>query len=455
MACFIIGGFIKARILTIAGSDSSGGAGIQADLKVIALLGGYGTSVITALTAQNTLKIQGIFPIPVPFIREQLQSVFSDIGLDAVKTGMLAQAEIISLVAQTIKKFKVTKLVLDPVMVSESGSPLLEPGAVRTLRDELFPRAGLITPNLSEASVLTGVSVRTVATMKKAARVLKEKIRGSVLITGGHLSGAAVDLLYDGESFKEFSRPRIQTRNTHGTGCTFSAALTTFWGQGLSLVEAVEKAKDVITKAIAGAEPLGRGNGPTNPYAWLQNELERIPVLDSLERAFRQLQEAKVGPLIPEVQSNLGYALPLAGTVEEVAAFPGGIVGFEETIARLAFPAFGASRPIAQVILTAMAAFPACRSAMTLRFSEDLMKCAAKAGLSRGGFDRKKEPLRENKKEGSSLSWGVKHVLAKKTLVPDIIFDRGAMRKEPLIRVLGTTPEEVAQKIIILKEGLS
>jgi hydroxymethylpyrimidine kinase/phosphomethylpyrimidine kinase len=272
MACFIIGGFIKACILTIAGSDPSGGAGIQADLKVIALLGGYGTSVITALTAQNTLKIQGIFPIPAPFVREQLHSVLSDINVKAVKTGMLAQAEIISLVAQTIKKFKVPKFVLDPVMVSESGCPLLESGAIRTLRDELFPMAGLITPNLSEASVLTGFSVRTVANMKKAARALKEKIRGNVLIKGGHLSGAAIDLFYDGESFKEFSSPRIQTGNTHGTGCTFSAALATFWGQGLPLIEAVGKAKEVITKAIAGAEPLGHGRGPTNPYAWLQSE---------------------------------------------------------------------------------------------------------------------------------------------------------------------------------------
>jgi predicted fused transcriptional regulator/phosphomethylpyrimidine kinase len=302
---------------------------------------------------------------------------------------------------------------------------------------------------------LTGFSVCTVANMKKAARALKEKIRGNILIKGGHLSGAAVDLFYDGETFKEFSSPRIQTGNTHGTGCTFSAALATFWGQGLPLIEAVEKAKEVITQAIAGAEPLGHGRGPTNPYAWLQNDLERMPVLQSLERAFRQLQEAKVGPLMPEVPSNLGYALPLAKTVEEVAAFPGGIVGLEDTIAHLAPPVFGASGSVAPIILTAMSRFPACRSAMNLRFSENILKCAVKAGFSMGGFDRKKEPQGINKREGSAFSWGVKQVLGKKTAVPDLIFDRGAMRKEPLIRVLGRTPEEVVNKIILLKERLS
>lgn len=178
MACFIIGGFIQARILTIAGSDPSGGAGVQADLKVIALLGGYGTSVITALTAQNTLGVQGVFPIPLNIIREQLQAVLSDIRVDALKIGLLAQAEIIALVARTIKKFRIKKVVLDPVMASGKGVPLLEKKALQTLESDLFPLAGLITPNLSEAMVLTGIPVRTLAEMKKAARSIKKKFLG-------------------------------------------------------------------------------------------------------------------------------------------------------------------------------------------------------------------------------------------------------------------------------------
>jgi hydroxymethylpyrimidine kinase/phosphomethylpyrimidine kinase len=256
--------------LTIAGSDSGGGSGIQADLKVIALLGGYGTSVITALTAQNTLGVQAVLPVPIAFIEKQLQSVLSDIGADAVKTGMLVQSEVVSLVGRTLKKFKVHKLVLDPVMISESGHPLLEEKAVQTLKDKLLPIAGLITPNLSEASVLTGIPVRTRTDMKRAARLIKEKTRGNVLIKGGHLSGSPVDLFFDGDSFLEFSSPRLRTSNTHGTGCTLSAAIAVFWGQGLSLIEALGKSKEFITKAIAGAKPIGHGRGPTDPYAWIE-----------------------------------------------------------------------------------------------------------------------------------------------------------------------------------------
>jgi hydroxymethylpyrimidine kinase/phosphomethylpyrimidine kinase len=274
VACFIIGGGIKARILTIAGSDPSGGAGIQADLKVITILGGYGISVITALTAQNTLGVQGIFPVPESFVRKQFQSVLSDIGADAVKTGMLTQREIISQVVRAVKKLKTKKLVIDPVMVSGWGQRLLPGKAGKILKEELFPLAGLITPNLDEASEITGMVVQTLKDMKKAARAIKEKTQGQVLIKGGHLKGEPTDLFFDGVSFKKFTGRRIRDRNFHGTGCTFSAAITTFWGQGLPLVEAIGQAKDFVAAAIAGAQPIGHGRIPTEPYAWLQNKIK-------------------------------------------------------------------------------------------------------------------------------------------------------------------------------------
>lgn len=278
MACFIIGGVIKARILTIAGSDPGGGAGIQADLKVIALLGGYGTSVITALTAQNTLGIQGVFPVPVPFIRKQLRSVLSDIGADAVKIGLLSRVEVILPVAQALKQFKIKKTVLDPVMVSTSGHPLLEEKALGFLVDELFPLTGLITPNLSEAAALAGFPVRTLRAMKRAARVIKAKTGGPVLIKGGHLTGRAIDLFFNGESFLELESPRIKTGKIHGTGCVFSTAIAVFWGQGYPLVEALDRAKNFITQSIAGAQPVGHGQWPTDPYEWLQNRMEKEEV---------------------------------------------------------------------------------------------------------------------------------------------------------------------------------
>ena len=421
-------------------------------MKVISLLGGYGSSVITALTAQNTLGVQGIFPVPVPFVEQQLLSVLSDIGADAVKTGMLAQAAIMVAVARAVKKFKLKKLVLDPVMVSESGHALLEEKAEVILRETLFPLAGLITPNLREASILVGKPIRTMAEMKKAARLIKEKTPGAVLIKGGHLSGSASDLWFDGTLFREFSCPRIRTPNTHGTGCTFASAITTYWGQGFPLVEAVEKAKVFISRAISGSQPLGKGHGPTDPYAWFEMELERFPVIRSLEKAFQQLQEAKIGHLIPEVQSNLGYALPLAQNMEEVAAWPGRILRFQETIATLAPPAFGASRHVARIILTVMAKFPDTRSAMNIRFSEELLRLGSKIGFKIAGFDRRKEPPRIKNREGSSLSWGVSRVLENTPQVPDIIFDRGDIGKEPMLRVLGRNPGEVVEKILKLNK---
>ncbi|MGD0915495.1 MAG: bifunctional hydroxymethylpyrimidine kinase/phosphomethylpyrimidine kinase [Thermodesulfobacteriota bacterium] len=215
------------RILTIAGSDSGGGAGIQADLKTITLLGGYGMSVITALTAQNTIGVQAIREIPASFVAAQIDSVLSDIGADAIKTGMLANQEIIEVVSRKIKLYKVKKVVVDPVMVSKSGASLLRKDAQETLIKKMIPIAWVVTPNLMEASVLTGLKVSSLEGMKKAAHRIYKLGAKHVVVKGGHLRGMAVDLLYDGKHFMEMEGPRIETKNTHGTGCTFASAIAT------------------------------------------------------------------------------------------------------------------------------------------------------------------------------------------------------------------------------------
>jgi hydroxymethylpyrimidine kinase/phosphomethylpyrimidine kinase len=440
--------------LTVAGSDSGGGAGIQADLKVITLLGGYGSSVVTALTAQNTLGVQDIFDVSPDFVQKQMAAVLSDIGADAVKTGMLSRGDIISRVARQLKKYRLKKLVVDPVMVSQSGHPLLQDEAVETLVRDLFPLAGLVTPNLSEASRLVGFPIRHPAAMKKAARRIKERTGGAVLIKGGHLEGPALDLFFDGQHLEEISAPRIPTPHTHGTGCSYSAAITTFWGQGKSLPEAVREGKTFIQRAIRAGRPLGQGQGPTDPYGWIETALARYPALLELDRAAVRLKEAGIGGLIPEVQSNFGYALPYAETPDEVAAFPGRLVRMGAGIAVLGFPAFGASRHVARIILTVMRFHPEYRSAMNIRFEEGWLKAARRLGFRLGGFDRREEPPGVKLREGSSLSWGVGRVLEKMKGLPDLIFDRGDAGKEPMIRVLGRDPQEVTDKIMILKKGL-
>ena len=258
------------RLLTIAGSDSGGGAGIQADLKTFAALGCYGLSVLTALTAQNTQKVTAIHPVPPAFIVDQLKAVLDDIGVDAVKIGMLHSPEVIGAVAKTLVDFRVTNIVLDPVMVAKSGDKLLQDEAIDALKTELLPIATLITPNLPEASVLLSRPVETFADMEQAAKDLSRLTVGAILIKGGHLeSQESTDLLYTslGETHL-FPTQRIDTHNSHGTGCTLSSAIAAGLAKGLSVQESVGAAKVYLTNALrAGADySLGNGHGPVHHF---------------------------------------------------------------------------------------------------------------------------------------------------------------------------------------------
>lgn len=261
-----------ARVLTIAGSDSGGGAGIQADLKTFTVLGTYGMSVITAVTAQNTLGVSGVYPLTAEQVVAQLEAVLADIGADAVKTGMLVDAPIIEAVAATLRRYNTTNLVIDPVMVAKSGDKLLADEAHDALRRHLLPLATVVTPNIPEAEELTGVTIRTREDMIEAGRQLLSLGARWAFITGGHLQGDdADDVLLSEEEVRWFPAVKIETRNTHGTGCTLSAAIAAGLASGLDPVAAVEQAKRFITDAIAHAPDLGGGHGPTNHLVWLKS----------------------------------------------------------------------------------------------------------------------------------------------------------------------------------------
>jgi hydroxymethylpyrimidine/phosphomethylpyrimidine kinase len=262
---------VYRRVLTIAGSDSGGGAGIQADLKTISANGCYGMSVITALTAQNTLGVSGIHAVPVEFVAAQMEAVLSDIGVDAVKIGMLFSPELIRTVADNLRKFNIRTIVLDPVMVAQSGDKLLQDEAIEALKQHLIPMAALITPNLPEASVLLGRDTFTTAAIEQAAVELAAMGCANVLIKGGHLEGGdSNDCLYLGEQQRMVILPgeRIPTRNNHGTGCTLSSAIAAFIARGEDIENAVRLAKEYITGAIrAGADyTLGHGHGPVHHF---------------------------------------------------------------------------------------------------------------------------------------------------------------------------------------------
>ena len=257
------------KVLSIAGSDPSGGAGVQADLKTISSLGCYGLTVITALTSQNTLGVGTVQPVSVSLVQEQLELIFDDMGADAIKVGMLYSAELIEVVARMLRKYGAEKVVLDPVIASQSGKRLLREGALKPLKDQLMPLATVLTPNLPEASFLLDRSIHSLQERQRAARDLAS-LSPHVLIKGGHSIGDATDLLYlsDQDRYVQFSAPRIATQNDHGTGCTLSSAIACYLAKGMSVEEAVREAKGYITKALEAGSGygLGKGRGPLHHF---------------------------------------------------------------------------------------------------------------------------------------------------------------------------------------------
>jgi len=255
---------MRGRVLTIAGSDSGGGAGVQADIKTIGALGGYAATAITALTAQDTTGVQAVLPVPAAFVARQIEAVLGDIGADAIKTGMLGDAPTIEVVCDVLQGYA-APLVVDPVMVAKGGTRLLAADAVATLVARLLPRATVLTPNVPEADVLTGLAIADLDAMRRAADAILRLGASAVLLKGGHLPGETVtDLLASGQGTEVFAAPRIVSRHTHGTGCTLASAIATGLAQGMALRDAVERARAYVRAAIAAAPGYGSGHGPLN-----------------------------------------------------------------------------------------------------------------------------------------------------------------------------------------------
>ena len=256
------------KAMTIAGSDSGGGAGIQADLKTFAALGCYGTSAVTAVTAQNTMMVLAVAEVPEEVVILQIDGVLEDIGADAVKTGMLSSESIVVNVADRIEAWGVRNLVVDPVMVAKSGDALLQPTAVRAVVEKLLPLAEVVTPNLPEAAVLARREVCDESGAREAAKAIFDLGPSVVVVKGGHLPGRPVDLVYDGSGFVELEAERVETANTHGTGCTFSAAITAYLAHGLPTLEAIAAAKAYLTGALRASYQVGddRGHSPVNHF---------------------------------------------------------------------------------------------------------------------------------------------------------------------------------------------
>lgn len=438
------------RVLTVAGSDSGGGAGIQADLKTIAALGGHGMSAITSLTAQNTREVTKIVDLDPEFIAEQIRVCVSDIGVDAIKTGMLHTSEIIRTVSRELRELDVPKVV-DPVMVAKSGAQLLQPAAVDELKKSLFPISTVITPNASEATVLSGVRIRTEEDQKEVAKTLAETYGiPAVVVKGGHLHGEkVVDILYYEGSYYRYEVPRLDTRTTHGTGCVFASAVATELAKGLTIPEAVKKAQSFVYEAIRGGFLIGQGAGPVNPMSYIAKRAELLEALTNVREAVRMIEDAEGGAeLAPESGINIAEAPIGATSREEVVAVPGRITKVFDRLKAAAHPWMGGSRHVADTVLTIAQYDPSKRAAMNIKYSEEILHAARELGFSISSYDRAQEPAEIKHVEGMTIRWGVARAYESAGKVTDIIFHRGDWGKEPMITITGRNSIEVAEKFL-------
>jgi len=448
---------IKGKIpvaITIAGSDSGGGAGIQADLKTFAALGVHGTTAITSITAQNTYSVTAVEDLKPEMIQMQIKAVAEDLGIDAGKTGMLHTAEIIKAVSKEISKYKFP-LVVDPVMVSKSGASLLKPEAIEALKKYLLSKTTVITPNKFEAEKLSNTEIKNLRDAEVAAKKISDFGPKAVVIKGGHLKGKnAVDLLYYRGNITKFSVPKLDVKTTHGTGCSFSAAIAAELAKKMDIPVAVENAKKIVTLGIKFGLNIGRGYGPVNPMAHLYRESSRHNVLMNLEKA-KILIEAtlEVAPLVPEVGMNIAMAIPYAEDINDVAAIDGRIVKTSEGV-RAGNPKFGCSSHLAKYIIEVTRHDETKMAAINIKFSNNILKALEKRGMMISLYDRRKEPEEIKRVEGMTIPWGVKEAIKKARKAPDVIYHKGDIGKEPMIVIFGEQAYDLAKLIVQLAKEM-
>jgi len=429
-------------VMTIAGSDSGGGAGIEADIKTIASLGLHGTCAITSVTSQNTTGVLSSYDLPPEVVVSQVDAVCADMQIEWAKSGMLASSAIISAVAGMVRKHDI-RLVVDPVMAAEAGGDLLRKDAVTTLKEELLPISQVVTPNINEAVALSGKAITTVEEAKQAARIIAETGVRVVIITGGHLD--ASDVIYEAGKNRFTVIPgEFVKGGTHGSGCTYAAALTCCLAQGMTVVEAAGKAKEFVVTAIKGSKTVGKGAGPVNPLAGILRDAAAYEVTEDVKEAVRIISTSgHFAEMIPEVGCNIAMALPDAKGTEDIAAVAGRIVRFGGSPKAVGEVGFGVSGHVARIVLAALEQDSNIRAAMNVKYSEAAIRVCKEIGLRITSFDRTEEP--ENASITHKGEWGTSNAIRIFGDVPDIIFDRGALGKEPMIRILGRSATEVAR----------
>jgi hydroxymethylpyrimidine/phosphomethylpyrimidine kinase len=433
-------------ILTIAGSDSGGGAGVEADIKTISSMGLHPACAITSVTSQNTTGVLSAYDLPCEVISSQADAVCDDMDIKWAKSGMLSSSAIISTVAEIVKKHGL-KLVVDPVMSAEAGGDLLRKDAVSTLKDELLPLSEVVTPNINEAIILSGMQIRSVDDAKEAAKIISFTGVRNVIVTGGHLD--ASDILYQSENDTYTIIPGTFVKGgTHGSGCTYSAALASCLAQGYGIDKAAKMAKDFVVEAIKGSVHIGKGVGPVNQLSHVLHNAEKYVVMEDVKEGVGILRRCKnFAGIIPEVGCNIAMSLSDAASTSEVVALTGRIVKVNGAPQVVGDVEFGASSHVARIILTAMKYDSKSRSAVNISYSEELLDICRELDLSISSFSREEEP-----EDTHTMDWGTTDSIERHGGVPDIIYDKGGVGKESMIRVIGHSATEVAETAVKIAE---
>lgn len=433
--------------LSVAGSDSGAGAGIQADLKTFSVLGVYGCTAITTITAQNTKQVSEIDEISPSMVEHQIRSVMIDMPPNVIKIGMVYSNPIIDAVYRSLRRSNVP-IVLDPIFSAGTGAKLIRDDAYSSFVSKLIPKSSLITPNRMEAEKLAGITIRTEDAAIAAARKIKKMGAENVIVKGGHIGSRHVtDLLLDsGGHLIKFTNPRLKIKESHGSGCNFSSAVAAYIAKDIAITDACKMATEYVHTAIKNLIRVGHGLPVANPISIIHHNAHCYSTLHELQNSVQQVSTLDgFYRLIPETQTNFVYALPDAVKLSDVAGVRGRIVKIVDTASPTSYIEFGASHHVASAVIAYMRINPIIRSAINIRFDERIVK-VCKSLFSVSSYDRTKEPTRIKREEGSTVIWGTLVALSKNHMA-EVIYHRGDVGKEPMITVFGKNPTEVITKI--------
>jgi hydroxymethylpyrimidine kinase / phosphomethylpyrimidine kinase / thiamine-phosphate diphosphorylase len=436
---------ILRSVLSIAGSDSSSGAGIQADLKTLSSLGTYGCSAITAITVQNTKKIFEVFPIPSEIVIRQINSVLNDIRIDAIKIGMVYDGIIINKIFKILKNTNIP-IIVDPIFTSTSGKNLIKYEAIKALTKKILPIATIITPNINEATQLSGIDIKNKEDLVKSLIKMKKLGPKNVIVKGGHLlSEHSIDTLIDDKlNIIEFSNSRISIPENHGSGCNFSAALSAYISQGYEIPIACKLANEFINSVLKNLLYIGKGYPVTDTALTTSSSAFKFNVIEELSIAINELEAiTDVGKLIPETQSNFAYAIPNATSIKEVAGIKGRIVRIDQKVKASSCIEFGATQHIASAVISYMNINPLMRAGFNIKYDKKIIELL-QSFMKVSEYDRRLEPQKLKEKEGYTIQWGVKKAILKDKEVRGI-YHKGDIGKEPMIILFGHNPAEIVE----------